>query len=58
MVHGHSSVPETERHAIAMKERDRKDFHYEFTTLRFNPISEHGEWNGESNFIPNLSKNI
>ena len=58
MVHGHSSVPQPERHAIAMKERDRKDFHYEFTTLRFNPISEHGEWNGKSNFIPNLSKNI
>ena len=35
MVHGHSKVPKPERHADAMKERDRKDFHFEFTTLRF-----------------------
>ena len=35
-----------ERHAIAMQERDRRDFHREFTTLRFKPLSEHGsrEW--------------
>ena len=33
------------------KERDRKDFHFEFTTLRFRPISESGEWNGQANFI-------
>ncbi|MDR2237639.1 MAG: hypothetical protein LBE92_16070 [Chryseobacterium sp.] len=54
MVHGHSRVPKPERHADAMKERDRKDFHFEFTTLRFKPISEFGEWNGQRNIIPNL----
>lgn len=55
MVHGHSKVPKPKRHIDAMKERDRKDFHFEFTTLRFKPISEYGEWNGKSNFIPNLT---
>ncbi|RZJ38849.1 MAG: hypothetical protein EOO18_02285, partial [Chryseobacterium sp.] len=54
MVHGHSSVPKPERHADAMKERERKDFHFEFTTLRFQPISESGEWNGRRHIIPNL----
>lgn len=54
MVHGHSKVPKPKRHADAMKERDRKDFHFEFTTLRFKPISEFGEWNGQRNIIPYL----
>jgi hypothetical protein len=52
MVRGHSSVPQPKRHADAMKERDRKDFHFEFTTLRFKPISEFGEWNGRTKIIP------
>lgn len=52
MVHGHSSVPQPKRHANAMKERNRKDFHFEFTTLRFKPLSEAGEWNGRMNIIP------
>jgi hypothetical protein len=56
MVHGHSNVPQPKRHSAAMKERDRKDFHFEFTTLRFIPISEFGEWNGKSNLIPFLIK--
>src|SRR6187402_2866015 len=42
MVHGHSSVPQPKRHAQAMKERERKDFHIQFTTLRFKPIAEYG----------------
>lgn len=54
MVHGHSSVSQPQRHINAMKERDRKDFHFEFTTLRFKPISEFGEWKGQMNIIPNL----
>ena len=57
MVHGHSKVPKPERHADAMKERDRKDFHFEFTTLRFKPISEFGEWNGRSKINPHLKSN-
>jgi hypothetical protein len=52
MVQGHSSVPDPRRHADAMKERNRKDFHFEFTTLRFKPIAEFGEWNGRRNVIP------
>ena len=56
MVHGHSNVPQPKRHSDAMKERERKDFHFEFTTLRFIPISEFGEWNGKSNLIPLLKK--
>lgn len=56
MVRGHSSVPKPKRHIDAMKERDRKDFHFEFTTLRFKPISEFGEWNGRSDWIPDLNK--
>jgi hypothetical protein len=52
MVHGHSKMPQPKRHIDAMRERDRKDFHFEFTTLRFRPISEHGTWNMQANFVP------
>ncbi len=54
MVHGHSDMPKPKRHSNAMKERERKNFHFEFTTLRFKPISEFGFWNGQNRFIPNL----
>ncbi len=47
MVYGHSKIPKPHRHIDAMKERNRKEFHFEFTTLRFKPISETG-----GNFIP------
>lgn len=56
MVRGHSAIPQPKRHIDAMKERDRKDFHMEFTTLRFQPLSEYGEWNGSGNFIPGLKE--
>jgi hypothetical protein len=52
MVHGHSKMKAPKRHSDAMKERNRKDFHFEFTTLRFLPISEHGTWNKKSNYLP------
>jgi hypothetical protein len=52
MVHGHSAVPQPERHSVAMAERSRKDFHYEFTTLRFRALSEHGEWEGRRGIVP------
>jgi hypothetical protein len=55
MVRGHSLVPRPERHAAAMGERQRKDFHFEFTTLRFRPISEHGVWEGRSNIVPSVT---
>ncbi len=50
MVHGRSSVQNPDRHAKAMQERDRRNFHFEFTTLRFKPISEYGKWDGKTNF--------
>jgi hypothetical protein len=56
MVHGHSKIPMPKRHSDAMKERDRKDFHFEFTTLRFKPLAEHGSWKGQSHFIPGLQQ--
>jgi hypothetical protein len=52
MVHGHSKMPQPKRHINAMKERNRKDFHFEFTTLRFKPIAEYGEWKNKGNYIP------
>ena len=52
MVHGKGSSPGGESHASAMAERDRKDFHHEFTTLRFRAISEYGEWKGRSDLVP------
>ena len=52
MVRGHSAVPRPERHAAAMTERQRKDFHFEFTTLRFKPIAEYGNWEGRTNIVP------
>lgn len=52
MVRGHSSVPQPKRHLDAMRERERKDFHFEFTTLRFRPIAEYGSWKGQSNYLP------
>lgn len=58
MVHGHSHLPNSKKHIEAMKERNRKDFHYEFTTLRFKVISEFGQWKGKSNFTAiNKKKN-
>jgi hypothetical protein len=52
MVRGHDSVPGAQRHAAAMIERNRKDFHHEFTTLRFRPLAEHGSWEGRSAIVP------
>jgi hypothetical protein len=52
MVHGRSAGNFSDRHANAMQERIRKDFHHEFTTMRFRPISEHGSWQGQSHLLP------
>ena len=52
MVHGKGSIRGADRHAEAMIERSRKDFHYEFTTLRFRCLSEHGKWEGQSDLVP------
>lgn len=52
MVSGRDSGEAARRHAAAMVERERRDFHHEFTTLRFRPLSEHGTWEGRSRYIP------
>lgn len=52
MVHGHSVVADPERHSAAMAERQRRDFHHEFATFRFRPLSEHGMWQERTNIVP------
>lgn len=52
MVEGRGNGAGLRQHADAMAERDRRDFHHEFTTLRFRPIAEHGSWQGRSGIIP------
>lgn len=52
MVYGHNEIPEPRRHINAMKENERKKFHFEFATYRFKTISEHGSWNNQRHFIP------
>jgi hypothetical protein len=52
MVHGRSAVADPDRHAAAMVERRRRDFHHEFATYRFRPLSEHGSWEGRTGIVP------
>lgn len=54
MVEGHGTGSEPRRHATAMAENERDTFHHEFTTLRFRPLSEHGEWEGRRGIVPGL----
>lgn len=52
MVFGRNAGEDARRHTEAMTERERRDFHHEFTTLRFRPLSEHGTWEGRSHYVP------
>ena len=52
MVQGRSEVADPEHHAAAMVERNRRDFHTEFTTLRFECIGEYGSWDGRTSIVP------
>ncbi len=52
MVRGQSAVARPKRHLAAMQERERRDFHHEFTTLRFRPFAEFGSWEGRSKLLP------
>jgi len=52
MVFGRDDGEGAHRHTEAMIERERRDFHHEFTTLRFRPLSEHGSWEGRSQYVP------
>lgn len=58
MVHGRSSASSAMRHARAMEERNRKDFHHEFTTLRFRAVSEHGSWEGRNRLLPSPGDSV
>jgi len=50
MVHGRDKLYDGENHKLAMQERARKDFHYEFATMRFTPFKEVGTWDGKMNY--------
>lgn len=52
MVFARGSEAADRRHVEAMAERERRDFHHEFTTLRFRPLSEHGIWEGRRGLVP------
>lgn len=56
MVHGRGAIAAPERHAAAMVERRRKDFHVEFTTLRFTCIGEYGAWEGRTSIVPTMAR--
>lgn len=55
MVHGRGAIEAPDRHAVAMVERRRKDFHIEFTTLRFSCLGEYGVWEGRRAIVPTRS---
>jgi hypothetical protein len=44
MVQGRDPARDGTGHRAAMQERARRDFHHEFTTMRFVPLAEHGQW--------------
>ena len=52
MVRGRTAHVDGTSHREAMKERVRKDFHYEFTTMRLIPLSEHGQWPEAMRLLP------
>lgn len=52
MVRGKSNASGGMGHAAAMRERERKDFHFEFTTLRFRCLDEQGTWQGRTSIVP------
>ena len=54
MVWGRDDGTSGKRHGAAMAERERRDFHHEFTALRFRPLAEHGTWDGRAGYVPGL----
>ena len=58
MVFGKDKKQDGESHKLAMQERLRKDFHHEFSTMRFAPFKEVGVWNGFSEYTSSLNKDL
>jgi len=52
MVRGREADVDGTGHRDAMKERARRPFHHEFTTMRFVPLSEHGRWPEPMRLLP------
>lgn len=52
MVRGREAARDGVGHRDAMKERVKRDFHYEFTTMRLVPLSEHGQWPEPMRLLP------
>ena len=50
MVQGRQEEHDGASHRLAMRERSRRDFHHEFTTMRFVPLREVGAWRGGSGY--------
>lgn len=50
MVTGRDKARDGEEHLLAMQERTRRDFHKEFSTMRFAPFKEVGSWDGLSGY--------
>ena len=50
MVHGRDPDADGISHQQAMRERLRRDFHHEFCTMRFVPVSEVGLWRGRTGY--------
>ncbi len=50
MVQGSGNLSGGDSHRLAMGARVHKDFHHEFSTMRFAPFKEVGVWNGKSGF--------
>ncbi len=50
MVNGRVPFKDGRDHKMAMVERTKKPFHFEFSTMRFVPLKEAGMWKGGSNF--------
>lgn len=48
MVQGRDEATDGRDHRLAMRERERKDFRHEFTTMRLVPLGEFGTWRGNN----------
>lgn len=58
MVYGKNKLDDGESHQLSMQEMIRKNFHHEFTTMRFAPFAEAGEWDGKSDLFAAHNKSL